>query len=272
MADATVDLFAADTVDPGRIIDLAKASPQDLRRFMNSDAGLTPEQQLHRSAWSLANAVQQGKQLSQEELHNVIDRFSRMLSTRSDYDRDASEFIAEQKRLELDNAPPSWLPMLMQQKPQPEDQPATAADLQDLANSSKLSAVSADTARLPQLESTGTTTASLPSELQQQPSDSAVNDPAAGTSDTSVTSAADQQGIDPLLDPFLDEAYDVASWPTLQTTSDTGQQMSVQQQQVGPKDIPATAQTSPVARHLQSTGDACDHGHAPDSASSQPGQ
>ena len=127
MADATVDLFAADTVDPGRIIDLAKASPQDLRRFMNSDAGLTPEQQLHRSAWSLANAVQQGKQLSQEELHNVIDRFSRMLSTRSDYDRDASEFIAEQKRLELDNAPPSWLPMLMQQKPQLQSSSTAAA-------------------------------------------------------------------------------------------------------------------------------------------------
>lgn len=112
---------------------------------MNSDAGLTPEQQLHRSAWSLANAVQQGKQLSQEELESVIDKFSRMLSTRSDYDEDASEFIAEQRRLELDNAPPAWLPTLMQEKLQTED---SSANLRDQEDSSKLPADSASTLQI----------------------------------------------------------------------------------------------------------------------------
>ncbi|KAK9844822.1 hypothetical protein WJX74_007256 [Apatococcus lobatus] len=216
---------------------------------MNSDAGLTPEQQLHRSAWSLANAVQQGKQLSQEELETVIDKFSRMLSTRSDYDKDASEFVAEQKRLELDNAPPSWLPTLMQQKPQTETKPAMPADPDDLVNTSQLSA---DAANLPQLGSTQALPGSPPLKLQQQqPSPSAVKHAASSANNTS---AADQQDVNLLLDPTVDEAYDVASWPTLKSPSGAGQQTNDQQQPVKPEDVPATGQTSPIARHLQSTG------------------
>lgn len=43
----------------------------------------------------------------------MVDRFSRMLSNRSDYDKDASKSVAEQRQ--LTNAPPSWLPKLMQE-------------------------------------------------------------------------------------------------------------------------------------------------------------
>lgn len=127
---------------------------------MNSDAGLTSEQQLHRSAWSLANAVQQGKQLSQDELESVIDKFSRMLSTRSDYDKDASEFIAEQRRLELDNAPPAWLPTLMQEKLPAQD---GSAGLPQQESSSQLAADSSES-----LQHEGTRSESAPSPKLQQ--------------------------------------------------------------------------------------------------------
>ena len=250
-ANATAELFAAET---NRIIDLAQATPQDLRRFMNSDAGLTPEQQLHRSAWSLANAVRKGKQLSQEELESVIDKFSRMLSTRSDYDEDASEFMTEQRRLELDNAPPAWLPALMQEKLQAEDR---SADLQNQEDSSRLAADSAHS----QHESKHP--GSPPShELQQWPSDSTlsvVDAQGIRLDDILAGSEADQKDINLLLDPGLDEAFDVASWPMLNKPSHAGQQTSDKQQPRIPEEVPATTQTSPIARHLQSTGDTLPH-------------
>lgn len=74
--------------------------------------------------------------------------------------------------------------------------------------------------------------------------------------DDMAGSEADQKDIKLLLDPGLDEAYDVASWPLLNKGSDAGQQAGDQQQPRSPEDIPATTQTSPLARHLQSTGDA----------------
>ncbi len=72
--------------------------------------------------------MRQGKELSQEDLESVVDKLSSMLSTRSDYDKDSLAFINEQQRLELDDAPPSWLPTRLQHRVN--SSPATPAKLQ----------------------------------------------------------------------------------------------------------------------------------------------
>ena len=242
---------------------------------MVQDTALTPEHQLHRSAWSLADAAQKGKKLSQEELESVVDKFARMLSTRSDYDKDSSEFMDELRQLELDKSPPSWLPARMQQKSAAAQD--TSADLQDLAQGSQLNAHNADSAdassiqehESPPVHSEAPSPPYPPSPItMQNPEDApvAVQLSSEGP-DIDLDDRPDheltleERDMRNLLDPILDDAFDMEAWPSLSKTvsathhrAKPHQQERDQRESLRPQENPTAAQTSPIARHLQSTG------------------
>ena len=207
-------IFHASAIDTLRpmaaetdLMDLSNASAEELRRFMNSDAALTPEQQLHRSAWTLADALQKGKNLTSEEVETVMEKFSRMLSRRTDYDADSAEFVELEKKHELARGPPRWLPKLMQENSSAAQESST--DLQDLVNSSQLDAENRREAGRSIAE---TESHQLPARHSSQSSTDSSNSAAAGRASARL-SAADQEDIEQLLELTLDDAYETEKWP-----------------------------------------------------------
>ncbi len=203
----------------GGAVDLSTASPQELKHFMVSDAALTPEQQLHRSAWLLADAAQKGKPMSSDDLDAVLEKFSRMLSNRSDLDSDAAQFIEKEAKYELNTAPPKWLPKLMQQ-----DDDGASEDLQDLVKGSQLNAKSNMAGQ--DLSSASTDSPAPPSkplvqvnpdaDLEAITSLTASRDAAAAATadkDTGTLTAARERDIEMQLDPTLADAFDTELWP-----------------------------------------------------------
>ena len=269
-----IDFFFGCHTETDGVLDLTHASAADLRRYMVQDATLTPEPQLHKSEWSLADATQKGKKLSQEELESVVDKFARMLSTRSDY-KDSSEFMDELRQLELNKSPPSWLPARMQQKSAAAQD--TSADLQDLAQGSQLNAHNADSAdtssiqehESPPVHSEAPSPPYSPSPItMQNPEDAlvAVQLSSEGA-DIDLDDRPDhelmleERDMRTLLDPILDDTFDMEAWPSLSKTvsvthhrAKPHQQERDQRESLRPQENPTAAQTSPIAWHLQSTG------------------
>ena len=214
------------------MLDLSNASPEELRKFLVSDvsdAALTPEQQLHRSAWALADAVQKDKALSQEELDAVVERFSRMLSNRSDLDQDSAEFIGKEAEYELNNAPPKWLPQLMQGNDfEAQDMPVLSEDALDVLKGSQLK-TTADTKGSDGGSSTRSDPTAHPSKpLHQQTLSASADgtltdrtnaDDAASAKFSSLT-AARVRDIDMQLDPTIEDAFDTELEPV--PNKDTG--------------------------------------------------
>ncbi|KAK9860413.1 hypothetical protein WJX84_002857 [Apatococcus fuscideae] len=198
-----------------------------------------------------------------------------MLSTRSDYDKDSSEFMDELRQLELDKSPPSWLPARMQQKSAAAQD--TSADLQDLAQGSQLNAHNADSAdtssiqehESPPVHSEAPSPPYPPSPItMQNPEDApvAVQLSSEGA-DIDLDDRPDheltleERDMRNLLDPILDDAFDMEAWPSLSKTvsathhrAKPHQQERDQRESLRPQENPTAAQTSPIARHLQSTG------------------